>query len=1401
MADNKRIEIVISGDPSGLKRATAEAAEALDKVRAAGEKLAGATKSQSAAADQYLDRLKQEVVQLTQGDLALRRYQLSKMAMTDAQAKSASALLEQIDNLKRYESAAGASQHAQESLTDSVIKGTVVAELITRAFDKVVGAYREMKAATTEAQQVELRTQAVLRATGEAYSGKREIIERVSQAMKELTRFDDDQVKATAQQILTMGLSNDAFERALKLGGDLAITFNKDLSSATLSLAQALQEPGEKIGALDKLLKGAFNDSLKKQIKNLSDMNETAAAQELIFRTLESRVQGVAEGAYRGLERQTEGVRKAWGDMLKAMGSKIFDEKATEAGYLETRLTNITSAINSNMPIWLKAVDVLGSLTVAWVPGMDLKDSAESRKRWESKSGNVSTGTITRADNSAAEKSEAALGLLTEMREKFKTNNDKLADELKRFRKLVADTGMAEAEFADIEKKIRDKYADKAGDRKAETERQRELDRLQKIRMTNLKAEADLWEETDKEQRKAIEATDQMILRLRDGNEAMRTEIEAVGLTRVERELLIVTREKDAALLKAADDYQRGAITALYDEKAALIQLRAAREDNLSVIRRSQQAIGELGERTVDALMRGVQGVKEFAREMAAVFLKKWLLNIGASMTGSSALAAQASQVGGNSLVGTAMNSMAGSSIGNMLGIGTGSIFGGSAAYGAALGTTSIGAGSQAAMLAAQTGEFGLAGLGATGSAAGGAGGTLASSLAAAGPYIAAALAIYAIYKAFAKPRGGAKTGGSYQGIYDSLGGLSGTNATNLFGLKPGESTQDGMVSGIVGNASSAYYQLVKNLGGTAQGYTFGLGYDSDPKGTAPNRIKGQLTDANGNRIFNELDRDIGRDGERIGPELQLTASRMILAAVKASELPDYLAKVLDGVVIETASQSEIDETIKKLSETKAAWDGLKDGVTNAQAAIEALNDNALPSLIQQLESMAAAVEGAETNFDAALAGGDAIAIRAAQDELLAAVVNRYQTEKQMLAEIQASLSSLAADAYEFRMANGERINRYGGSVNLGAIASGRLGDLRGLIDAGGTPAEQMANIQAFLGTVDAWVNAEAGALNANAAGSAAIAQAQAAAINTQIEGLQQQLQLAQAWKGVMEQAEQAIARMQYSAASPLSGLARLGMAGDDVQGLLGQYRGATGAARQELASRLLNAVNTRQGLGEGNLQRPSDDYLALYNQNMAIYTEIKDDAKTEAEKALDIQTRIEDLQRTANALSSAGNAYASAANDQLGAIHAQARELAIWAGEQYETAAAAQEKILLEQRDAITGGMDIALYQAQQATRMTEFLSSIDAKITAFLTGTSNPGTGTTGSGGATPILGGGNIIGGGGTGIVTPGGGAGTGIVPAVEIPINIGGTEFDRLIARVVDNRIEVTSTKTRRAAEFS
>lgn len=118
---------------------------------------------------------------------------------------------------------------------------------------------------------------------------------------------------------------------------------------------------------------------------------------------------------------------------------------------------------------------------------------------------------------------------------------------------------------------------------------------------------------------------------------------------------------------------------------------------------------------------------------------------------------------------GSAASSFGSSYAANAAGAAAGGVFASNAAYGAAIGTTSIGAGSQAAMLAEQTGAFGLEGATMTAAAAGsGAMAAIGSAI----PYIGAAIAVASLLN---NPGDGHST--------QSWGGagykIDGTRATN----------------------------------------------------------------------------------------------------------------------------------------------------------------------------------------------------------------------------------------------------------------------------------------------------------------------------------------------------------------------------------------------------------------------------------------------------------------------------------------------------------------------------------------------------------------------------------------------------------------------------------------------
>lgn len=284
---------------------------------------------------------------------------------------------------------------------------------------------------------------------------------------------------------------------------------------------------------------------------------------------------------------------------------------------------------------------------------------------------------------------------------------------------------------------------------------------------------------------------------------------------------------------------------------------------------------------------------------------------------------------------------------------------------------------------------------------------------------------------------------------------------------------------------------------------------------------------------------------------------------------------------------------------------------------------------------------------------------------------------------LKKNLADLKSSAYDFRMSNAQRINNLGGNINIGAIAQQRATELLPG-NTTGTAQQRIDNINKYVGVIDQWVSAQTAKLNkdaaAQSAANAAMAAAQKSAIDAQVAGLQKQLQLAQSWASVMQTAQKALDSLRLTASSPAPILSRLDSASSDTKGLLGAYRNATGQARIDLANQLMTSVGTKQNLGQDALQRPSDQYMKLYNENIAIYSEIKDDAKTQADQVLSLTQQIANLTAQSAGFSAQTSANTGATSAAVNALNEEARALYEEAGKQYDIAAAQQELVLSSQ-------------------------------------------------------------------------------------------------------------------------
>ena len=265
----------------------------------------------------------------------------------------------------------------------------------------------------------------------------------------------------------------------------------------------------------------------------------------------------------------------------------------------------------------------------------------------------------------------------------------------------------------------------------------------------------------------------------REGLQNLEFETELLRMNDVQRETAIALRKLENEYRKAsiqlegeelaAYELRMRTVDATYqDARARLPDAIRANQDARKVVEAQKRAAEEsaqywqrfhddISRGLTDALMRGFEDGKSFGEnfwESLKNTAKTTILRPMVQFAVSPITGAVTGMMGGM-IPGSAGASTGGGglgSLGSLFGGGNpmgwvmnaGGIAGSAGAYSAALGLSSSAVGSQAAMLAAQTAEFGVAGLASTASSAGA--GAM-SGLISAAPYAAAALAAYSLLK------------------------------------------------------------------------------------------------------------------------------------------------------------------------------------------------------------------------------------------------------------------------------------------------------------------------------------------------------------------------------------------------------------------------------------------------------------------------------------------------------------------------------------------------------------------------------------------------------------------------------------------------------------------------------
>ncbi len=168
--------------------------------------------------------------------------------------------------------------------------------------------------------------------------------------------------------------------------------------------------------------------------------------------------------------------------------------------------------------------------------------------------------------------------------------------------------------------------------------------------------------------------------------------------------------------------------------------------------------------------------------------------------------------------------------------------------------------------------------------------------------------------------KGGPKSGGNANAVFDASGNVL---ARNMFGgYTPDQldSSFTDQLKTLQGN----YATLTKALGGTVQSLTMNLGGDQDPQGSAGNRVSAQVAlgsvgvgmgsgDAEralwDKALYSSVSKSVSGD---FNAAVKLETTRMLVAALKASDLPEEVSKFLGEIDLPNATQDQLDTLVSK---------------------------------------------------------------------------------------------------------------------------------------------------------------------------------------------------------------------------------------------------------------------------------------------------------------------------------------------------------------------------------------------------------------------------------------------------------------------------------------------------------
>ena len=479
------------------------------------------------------------------------------------------------------------------------------------------------------------------------------------------------------------------------------------------------------------------------------------------------------------------------------------------------------------------------------------------------------------------------------------------------------------------------------------------------------------------------------------------------------------------------------------DAAIAGIEVAAAKRASGEVQKIQAAQWGEytnMGEQAIkaawDALPQGAEGAaqaawakikKDLWDQLYKLAIQPIVLNVMANVTGQVSGLLGAGGAGGGGGVGGLLQQA--SSINNLIGGGGSAGMLASAGYGAALGTTSIGVGSQAAMLAAQTAEFGFAGAALTAEAAGataamsGLAGSI-GALSAAAPWIAGGLMIANAVGLFGGDNN-AKVGGTYQYTQGSGVDVWRDDAGRTRLGTRGNEIGDNLIQKGIQATTDGINKLFEQLGSSARVKELIGGAQSSSDKPELSR-EGYGTLSTGQKFGIQGEQKLGRTGspeEAIAEFSKAMNAATIDAIQKATDIPAAAKAAIAKINPEALSGEQFQAAVKVAihdAQTTIAQEITGLDVSSFGDLMRGMADDGINAAQYMTDGMSASIQGAmagklQSDFNAALYDSVIVPMAATHTFSKAAA-------ESIIADLQAKTAALktlfSSDAFKAAMAD-----------------------------------------------------------------------------------------------------------------------------------------------------------------------------------------------------------------------------------------------------------------------------------------------------------------------------------------------------------------------------------------------